>query len=334
MLLPKSAGIEKSQLKADLKRMGIAKGDHISVALSFKKIGFVKNGPDAFIDALLEVIGPEGTLMMNTFTLSFPLAEINRDYVFDPSATVPYTGLVPTTFMKRKDTVRSWHPTCSVAAVGKLSKYLTDGHDEHSRPYLPYEKLAKVGGKHLCIGINDRLVGLRHEAQRRAGLFVVPTFMGVLYKSLHRLVKVFVWQSPPCNKRLPELVPELERKGIIRRGKIGNASSIVGNANELLEDMSAMLKKDPTLNLCCDFSCLTCRELERRMNLYGKIKNPKYFQRSLLTRRILSYRNELLLRRYSRVSFQAPGQRRRIHPDYILESGIRRFLWLISKFLK
>jgi len=334
VLLSESAGIEKSQLKADLKRIGITKGDHVSVALSFKKVGFVKDGPDALIDSLLEVIGPEGTLMMNTFTQSFPLTEIKRDYVFDPLSTVPYTGLVPKTLMKRKDAIRSRHPTCSVVALGRLSKYITDGHDEHSQPFLPYVKLAQVGGKHLCIGIDDRLVGLRHEAQRRASLFIVPTFMGVLYKNLQGLVNVFVWQSPPCNTRLPELVTELERKGIVRRGKIGNAQSIVGNVNELIETMSAMLKKDPTLNLCYDFSCLRCRELERRMNLHGRIKNPKFFQKSLLIRRALGYRNRLVLRRYSCVSFRNSEWKRRIHPASILEVGIRRFVWLISKILK
>src|SRR3972149_5200118 len=159
--------IKKDRLKADLRQMGITKGAHVAVALSFKSIGFVKGKPDAFIDSLLEVIGPEGTVMMNTFTLSFPIAEINPDYVFDPESTIPYTGLIPRTLMKRKDAVRSRHPTCSVVAIGRLATYLTDGHDEHSNPFLPYERLAQVDGKLLCIGVNDRLVAFRREAQRR-----------------------------------------------------------------------------------------------------------------------------------------------------------------------
>ena len=160
--------IEKDQLKSNLRQLGITKGDHIAVTLSFKSIGFVKGGPDALIDSLLEIIGPEGTLMMNAYTLSFPIAEIDPDYIFNPETTVPYTGLVPRTLMKRKDSIRSLHPTCSIVATGKLSKYLTDGHDEHSRAFLPYERLAQIGGKYLCIGINNRLVAIRHEAQRKA----------------------------------------------------------------------------------------------------------------------------------------------------------------------
>jgi aminoglycoside N3'-acetyltransferase len=334
MLLTEHVPPGKSKLKSDLEKMGITNGDHVSVALSFKSIGFVENGPDVFIDSLLEVIGPEGTLMMNAFTKCFPLGEISRDYVFDPRFAIPYTGLVPRTLMKRKNASRSRHPTCSVVALGKLSKYLIDDHDEHSQPFLPYAKLAQVNGKLLCIGIDGRLVALRHEAQRKAGLFVVPQFMGVLYKNLKAGVSLFVWQFPPCMKRLPELVPELEKAGMITRGKIGEAPSIVGSANELLEAMSSMLKKDPTLNLCYDYSCLNCRELEKRMNLYGRVKNPKFFQKSLFIRRILSYKNRLALRRYSFVAFNRSKWKRKIHPARVLETGINSSVWLISKILE
>jgi len=334
MFLPEYALIEKNKLVADIKKLGIVSGDHVAVALSFKNIGNVENGPDTLIDSLLEVIGPEGTLMMNTHTSSFPLAEVSCDYLYDPLSTIPNTGIVPRTLLKRKNAIRSRHPTCSVGALGKLSKLITDEHDEYSQPYLPFYKLAQVGGKLLCIGIDDRLVALRHEAQRNAGLFIVPEFQGVLYKTLKGEVKLFVWRFPPCMKRLPEMVPRLEKAGLITRGYIGKAASVVGPVNELLEAMSSMLKVDPTLNLCYDFSCVSCRELERRMNLYGKIRNPKFFQKSLLVRSVLSYRNKLVLKRYSHVSYRSSGVKRKIHPDFILETGLRRLIWIFSKILK
>ncbi len=326
--------IGKSRLKADLEKMGIVRGDHVAVALSFKSIGFFEGGPDGFIDSLLEAVGSEGTVMMNTFTLSYPLTELPRDYVFDPRFTVPYTGLVPRTLMKREAAIRSRHPTCSVVAIGGLSRYLTDDHNEHSLPYRPYAKLAIARGKLLCIGLDDRLVALRHEAQRRAGLFVVPQFMGVRYRNLKGEVELFVWKFPPCNRRLSELVPEMERKGIATRGKIGEAQSIIGSAADLLENMSSILREDATLNLCFDFSCLSCRELERRMNLYGRIRNPRFFQKSMFIRRLLKYRNGLELRRCSRVSCRNVSSRRKIHPSYLIGVGIYRFVWVISKILK
>jgi aminoglycoside N3'-acetyltransferase len=326
--------ITKDQIRTDLRKMGITEGDHVAVTLSFKSIGFVNGGPDAFIDALLEVVGPEGTIMMNTFTLSFPIAEIPSDYVFDPASTVPYTGLVPKTLMKRDASVRSRHPTGSVVSIGRLAEYLTKGHDEKSNAYLPYERLAQINGKYLCIGLGDRLVAIRHEAQRRAGLFIVPFLMGVLYKNKEGVSKLFIWVHPPCPKNLHALGPIVEKKGILRRGKIGSAASIVAPASELIDAMITVLKEDPTVNLCDDIFCVRCRELERRLNLYGKIANPMFFQKSKFMRKLLSSRNNLvLLRRYSRVSFKNSSWRKKVSPNVFLEIALRRTIWIIYKII-
>ena len=296
--------ITKNQLRTDFEKMGLGKGDHVAVALSLKSIGFVQHGPEDFIDAPLETVGPEGTVMMNTFTRSFPAAKIDSQYIFDPKTTAPRTGLVPRTFLKRKNAIRSRHPMFSVAAIGKLAEALTSGHDENSVQYLPYIKLAQVGGKYLSVGLDERLVAIRHEAQRRAGLFVVPKFAGVRYKTFQGGISVFVLAYPPCTRRLSELVPRLERIGIIKRGKVGMAASLIGSADRLIEVMAAMLKEDPTLNLCDCVFCLECRELERKMNLYGRIKSPLFFQRSLLAGQLLRMRNSLILKRWTYVPSQ------------------------------
>ena len=330
--LPENAAVDKNQLIKDLKKMGLAKGDHVAVALSFKSIGFVKGGPGAFIDALLEVVGSEGTVFMNAHTLSFPISEIDPDYVFDPESTPLLVGLVPSVFWKRKGTIRSRHPTCSIVASGRLARYLTDDHDEHSNAYLPYEKLSKVAGKYLFIGTNNRLVGVRHEAQRQAGLFVVPIVLGVRYRDLNGKVKLFGWVFPPCPKNLPGMVPKLERMGIIKRGVVGRAPSLICSDN-LLDAMRVVLKEDPTVDLCDDILCTSCREIERRMNLYERIKDPKFFQRSILIRKILFSRNKLVLKRYSQISF-CRSKRKRIRVEHsLLETALRRFVWIVSIIL-
>lgn len=289
--LTEERSVSKEQIIEDLRKMGLKKGDHLAVALSFKSIGYVEGGSETFIDALLEVVGPEGTIMMNAFTYSFPIQKISSDYIFDVEKTAPYTGFVPRTMIARKDAVRSRHPTCSVVSIGKMADYLTCGHNETSNAFLPFEKLAKIGGKYLGIGLNDRLVGIRHEAQRRAGLFVVPFFWGVQFRNSKGKIKVFIRLATPCVKKLPKLVPKLERLGAVTRGRVGNADSIIGTASEIIDKMSFALKNDPTLNLCDDWFCIKCRELERRLNLYKRIVNPNLFQRNRFIRTVLGWRN-------------------------------------------
>jgi len=120
---------------------------------------------------------------------------------------------------------------------------------------------------------------------------------------------------------------------IAKRGVIGRAPSLVCSA-KLLDAMTGILKENPTLDLCDDILCTSCREIERRMNLYGRIRDPKFFQKSRLIRRILVFRNKLVLKRYDHVSFRRrPTQKRIFHPDAVLEIAIRRFMLIVSRIL-
>jgi aminoglycoside N3'-acetyltransferase len=330
----KARSVTKEQIEADLKNIGLRRGDLVAVTLSLKSMGYIQGGANAFIDALLAVLGEKGTIMMNTYTPWFPMSKIPANYIFDPLKTLPATGLVPTTFMKRKGVTRSRHPSCSVAAIGELSKYLTKGHDEKANPFLPYERLAKAEGKYLCIGIGNRLVAIRHEAQRRAGYFdFLPNFMrGVLYKNKNGETRLFIVRSPPCIKKLDTIVPQIETASNIKRGKIGNANAILAPADRLIEAMTKILKERPELTLCDDFSCLYCRELERRKNLYRKIKNPKLFQRNLFIRKMLTMRNKYAMKQHIHVYAGSPVWKR-IEPDFIIEFALRRTVWLILKIV-
>jgi len=326
--------ISKEHLVGDLKRIGIEEGDHVAIALSFKSIGNVRGGPEAFLESLLSVIGSEGTLMVNTFTNLYPLSRIPLNYVFDQDSTVPNTGLVPRTFLNLKEVIRSRHPAVSVAAVGKFAQYLTEGHDEHSPFYLPYERLARIDGKYLFIGIDDRLVGVRHEAQRLAGLWVVPKYMGVTYLNPEKKCNLFVCRMPPCVTSNPRLVPVLERMSILKRGRIGNADAILAPAKGLPEAMTKILKKDPTLNLCDDVLCLRCRELERRMKLYKRIRNPHLFQRNFFIRKIVNFRNKLALKKYSYIAYCNNTRINRKDPFELIEDVLRRILNKTKKILQ
>ncbi|MCW4034054.1 MAG: AAC(3) family N-acetyltransferase, partial [Candidatus Bathyarchaeota archaeon] len=276
MTKPPTFVVEKDQIIKDLRTLGLSDGDHVAVTLSFKSIGYVKGGPKTLIDALLEVVGPNGTVMMNTFTYHFPPATVPEDYVFDSNSTRTYAGLVPETLRTLNEVTRSTHPICSVATIGKMAHYLTDEHNERSEPFLPYSNLAKIDGKYLCIGIGDRLVGIRHEAQQRAGLTkVFPFFQAVRYKTNQGTTKLFVKRFPGCIRNLPKMVPRLKTMGVLKSGKVGIADAYLASAETLIESMTEMLTQNPTLTLCEDASCIWCRELERRMNLFSRIENPK-----------------------------------------------------------
>ncbi len=295
--------ISKEELVSDLKEIGVKKGDHLGVALSFKSIGYVIGGPETFIDALLEAVGSQGTIMIPTYTHGFHISKVasgKTAYIFDHNFTPTWTGLVPETLRKRKSAIRSRHPINSVTAIGRLAEYLTEGHNELSRSYMPYSKLAQIKGKILCIGLGDHVVAIRHEAQYQAGFFNhIPSGFGVKYRDDNGKIKIFTRREfIGCTTRLPELVPTLRRMGLVRDGNIGMAHSIIVPAMEFIKETSKKLRANPTLTLCDNISCLWCRELERRMNLYKLIEKPKFFQRYALIIKGIAFINRLRLRSY------------------------------------
>ena len=58
--------IFKSDITDAFKRIGLQKGDSVMVHTSLGKIGYVCGGAQAVIEALTEVVGEDGTIMMPT----------------------------------------------------------------------------------------------------------------------------------------------------------------------------------------------------------------------------------------------------------------------------
>jgi len=294
-------GITKERLESDLRKMGLNRGDHVSIASALSKVGPIVGGPEAFIDAVIEVIGPEGTLMVNTYTTGFHVFQLeaaNNYPPFDPKLTPCVTGVVSETLRKNPQAIRSRHPTSSVAAIGKKASFLIEGHGPYAGARLPYSKLAEIGGKSLFIGLGNNLVALRHEAQFRAGLIdIVHLESCINYLDEDGKTRPFKGADvTACTRALPRLVPIMMQRGMVKEGTIGNARSILVSTKESLDLMTDLLRKDPTQNLCDDIACIWCRELERKMSLYKKIKNPLLFQKNTILIQLLGIINRHRLR--------------------------------------
>ena len=58
--------VNKEDIKAGPRTLGLKKGDSVGVHSSLRRFGNVEGGADAVIDALLEVVGQEGNIVMST----------------------------------------------------------------------------------------------------------------------------------------------------------------------------------------------------------------------------------------------------------------------------
>ena len=60
-------GKGKLDIISDLKKLGICPGDKVLMHSSYKSLGTVDGGIDTFLDALMELLGPDGTLMLPNY---------------------------------------------------------------------------------------------------------------------------------------------------------------------------------------------------------------------------------------------------------------------------
>ncbi len=100
----------------EFRELGVAKGDALFIHSSYKSFGGVEGGPQTVIDALLDVIGLEGTLIMPTFNYDF-LKGVVWDYRSTPSQMGVLTELVRTDPRAK----RMHHAIYSMSAIGKLA---------------------------------------------------------------------------------------------------------------------------------------------------------------------------------------------------------------------
>ncbi len=134
----------KKTIKKGLREIGVRKGDLVMVHSSLSSFGYVEGGADTVIDALMEVVGEEGTILMPTFN--------PRVKIFDPLTTPSSVGKITEVFRKMKGVLRSIHPTHSYASWGKWAEYLIKDHKETHGIDSPLGKLARKGGYVLMLG--------------------------------------------------------------------------------------------------------------------------------------------------------------------------------------
>ena len=60
--------VDQDDIERGLREIGLREGDLIVVHSSLSSFGYVVGGPDTVIDALLESVGPNGTVIMPAHT--------------------------------------------------------------------------------------------------------------------------------------------------------------------------------------------------------------------------------------------------------------------------
>lgn len=241
--------ITKQHLIADFKKIGICEGDNIIVHTSLSKIGYLEEGSKTFVDALLEVIGGNGTLLAPCFAHdTFSKYYLDTNPVFDVLNTPSKAGAITEYIRKLKGAKRSLHPTDAACAYGPLADFFTNEHFGQLTPYnqsSPYYKLTEKKGKILNVGVPLNTSCTNLHTLEDAVDFKFPIYYSKIYtvKVIDEFGKQLTMQTKVhdpvfSQKRRPdELIPLFEKEGILRHCIVGEATATLIDAKGLLDTM-------------------------------------------------------------------------------------------------
>lgn len=227
----------------DLRRIGLHPGDVVLVHTSLSSLGWVAGGAQSVIEALLGVLGPEGTLAMPAHTgqLSDPATWRNPPVPADwhrairagmPAFDLARTpsrnmGAVAELFRTWPGARRSFHPLGSMAALGPGARGITT-RQELEDPFGatgPLGALHRLDARILLLGVGwDRCTAL-HLAERLARPDEPRERQGapMLIDGRRRWVR---YMMPAHRSRdFPAVGRRLEAGGAVHLGKVGAATA-------------------------------------------------------------------------------------------------------------
>jgi len=181
--------ITKSQLIRDLQDLGVCAGQLLMLHVSVKAIGWVVGGPDIVLQALFDILTPEGTLMMlvswedGTYEMAEWPEEKQRAYLAECPPFVPERSRAYRGWSILTEYIRTWprayrsaNPDESFAAVGRLAEWITKGHSLQYGlgPQSPLAKLCEARGKVLLLGSPLYDITLLHHSEHMADVMDKP----------------------------------------------------------------------------------------------------------------------------------------------------------------
>lgn len=228
-------------LTAQLSELGVKPGMTLMVHASFSKVGWTEGGPNSAIQALFETLASNGTLVMPAASPQLSASELGQhprpDQMFDRQSTPTTMGALAECFRAWPGTLRSDHPFESVCANGPKA---ADIVAKHARVFCegrgtPFEKLYDLGAYTLLLGVGFNRCTALHFAEslstrRRTRTNRLP----IMEDGAPRWLEVQD-MAADNSTHFPIVGERFIATGDVRRGKIGQADSLLFSTRDLVD---------------------------------------------------------------------------------------------------
>ena len=252
----KRSEVPVTDVVAQLQALGVEAGDVLLVHCSFRATGPIAGGPASLIAAIETSIGPQGTLVMPSWTG-------DDDKLFDPTKTPadPDLGIVADTFWRDPAVRRSQHPFAFAAKGPRATAILAD-----PLALPPHQHASAVGrvldydGRILLLGVNHDANTMLHLAELIAEApYRRPKHITVLRDGQPK--RLDYWENDHCCQRFRLVDDWLKQRGAQSEGIVGHAPSKLMRSRDVVDVTVSRLKRAPfTFLHPRDSDCKDCAD--------------------------------------------------------------------------
>ncbi len=236
--------IDRTEIVEQLRTLGVAPGVVLLVHTSFRAVRPVEGGPLGLIAALREALGPEGTLVMPSWTGDDAAP-------WDPARTPAAgdLGVVADTFWRQPGVLRSNHLQAFAAAGPAAEAILRDPLPLPPHiPASPVGRVHELDGQVLLLGVGHDANTTLHLAELIADVpYRIPRTCAVFEDG--RAVEIPYGENDHCCARFTLADGWLRERGLQAEGAVGHAHARLFRSRDLVDLAVAHLARDPLLFL-------------------------------------------------------------------------------------
>jgi aminoglycoside N3'-acetyltransferase len=240
-----SHSLTQADLEHGFREIGLSKGMFVEVHSSLSSFGHVDGGAVSVINALMEILGQRGALIMPTFPFSPSLPLSDEDErrgitykieVFDECSDVPSgMGIIPDTFRKMP-MVRTGKGAHRVSAWGKDIEENCKG----------FTNLIEKDGYALLIGVDIYRLTSMHYMESK-----LPAKIRNIYVASEEMFeyypkdKWYIEMGTPPVKAWYTIQNEAYKKGLIADLAIGKSKCMFFKVNDVIRIYERAIETDP-----------------------------------------------------------------------------------------
>ncbi len=166
--------ISPKDISSALVNVGVTRGSTIFLMTDLAKVGAIPgvetrdNFCAVYLDAIRDVIGTDGTIVMPTYTTQ--VARFDMEFIWEETPTI--LGLLPEFLRQQSGALRSLHPLSSVTALGKRQSFICSNNSTTNFGWnSPFHRMLETETRVVTIGLpSGYIMGMAHQLEAMCGV--------------------------------------------------------------------------------------------------------------------------------------------------------------------